>query len=134
MLFKLGLVSVFVLAVLVGTLAGRAQTKTSALPPPTLLPTAIPTPAAAHVDIVTSGKQSPPAVYLPTLLTVRAGQTVTWTNKSSGDHSATANSGSFDSGALSPGETYTWTPKAAGTYSYSDIFYPDIAGAIDVRP
>ena len=132
--FKLGLIALLALAVLVGTVAGRSQPKSSAALLPTLVPTPIPTPSPGHVVIADTGNPAQPARYVPSTIAVSLGQTVTWTNESSGVHSVTANNGTFDSGALSAGATFQWTPKKSGVYPYADIFFPNINGVVIVHP
>jgi plastocyanin len=55
--------------------------------------------------------------YAPTPLTVRAGDTVTWTNRDSAQHSAFFNDG-FKTPALSQGQSASLVFTSAGTFSY----------------
>jgi plastocyanin len=55
--------------------------------------------------------------YAPTPLTVRAGDTVTWTNRDSAQHSAFFNDG-FKTPALSQGQNASLVFTSAGTFSY----------------
>ena len=71
--------------------------------------------------------------YVPEEVTVRAGQTVVWTNTSSMFHTVTADpvlakdrshaqlpegAGPFDSGNIAPGEAFRHTFEVPGTYVY----------------
>ena len=56
--------------------------------------------------------------YSPGDLQVPLGAKVTWTNRDSAPHSATASDGSWDTGVLSKGQSATLTFNHAGTYSY----------------
>ena len=71
-------------------------------------------------------------MYLPAELTVRVGQKVTWINRDSSGHTATADNGAFNTDVLNPGQKYTWTPKHPGTYSYSDYTQSNLQGTIVV--
>src|SRR5207237_1173288 len=55
--------------------------------------------------------------YSPTPLTIRAGDTVTWTNRDSAQHSAFFNDG-FKTPALSQGQSASLLFSTAGTFSY----------------
>jgi plastocyanin len=56
--------------------------------------------------------------YQPGDITVPAGATVTWVNKDTVLHSATADDGSFDTGLLDPGASASVTFDKPGTYVY----------------
>jgi plastocyanin len=56
--------------------------------------------------------------FNPGTLTIKVGETVTWTNKDSYAHTVTSNNGSFDSGNMASGETFSFTFNTVGTYSY----------------
>jgi len=55
--------------------------------------------------------------YSPTPLTIRAGDTVTWTNRDSAQHSAFFNDG-FKTPALSQGQSASLVFSSAGTFNY----------------
>jgi plastocyanin len=69
----------------------------------------------------------------PGTLTVKVGDTVTWTNKDITGHSATADDKSFDTGVLSQGESGTFTFTKAGTYGYHCTPHPNMKGTIIVE-
>lgn len=71
--------------------------------------------------------------YSPATLTVKVGDTVTWTNNDSLEHSATAGDNSFDTGLLSPGESGTVTFSKAGTFVYHCQIHPSMTGTIVVQ-
>lgn len=56
--------------------------------------------------------------FNPNSLTVKVGDTVTWTNKDVPGHSATADDNSFDTGVLGTNESGAATFDKAGTYTY----------------
>ena len=70
--------------------------------------------------------------YAPQELTIRVGDTVTWTNLDVVAHTATSTSGAFDSGDLEQGESYSLTFDAAGTYDYLCTPHPSMTGRIIV--
>jgi plastocyanin len=69
--------------------------------------------------------------FEPKDLTVKVGDTVTWTNDGQLPHTATAEG--FDSGSIAPGDTYEWTAEKAGTVSYVCTFHPGMEGTITVN-
>src|SRR5215208_2694997 len=72
--------------------------------------------------------------FKPAQITIKRGTKVTWINKDSTTHTATANNGrSFDSGRLGPGQRYTHTLKSAGKKSYHCEIHPDMKGTITVK-
>ena len=68
-------------------------------------------PAANSVEIKSMA-------FTPAALTVKVGQTVTWTNQDQFAHTVTSDAGEFKSGNLAKGGTYTFTFTKAGTYTY----------------
>jgi len=84
-------------------------------------------------------------------VTVKVGTTVKWTNNGPSAHTATSNTGTWDSGQVSgptsgggygggsAGGTYQHTFMAAGTYDYHcsnhpPSLYPGFTGTITVTP
>jgi plastocyanin len=132
--YSFTLVSVIIVAVFIGVVAARSQAHIVAAPVPTSTPTPVPTPAPNQVEIVTNPGGSPDAFYIPPTLAVRVGQKVTWINLATDDHSATSDTGAFNSDVLSRGESFSWTPQRAGRYPYSDFLHPDMRGSILVSP
>lgn len=71
----------------------------------------------------------------PQNITVKAGTTVTWTNKDSASHTVTADQASADAPAsqnLAQGQTYSFTFKKAGTYAYHCQIHPSMKGTVTV--
>jgi len=54
----------------------------------------------------------------PADLTVSVGDTVTWSNKDSTAHTATADGGAFDTGTIAAGSSKSVTFSRAGTFTY----------------
>lgn len=70
--------------------------------------------------------------FNPTPLTIHVGDTVTWTNEDSVQHSATSTNGAFNTGLLSKGQSGSHTFTQPGTYSYICEIHPFMHGTIIV--
>lgn len=62
--------------------------------------------------------------YSPAEVTVNAGESVTWTNSGDEPHTATADSGAFDTPVLNSGESASVTLSHPGTFSYFCKLHP----------
>jgi plastocyanin len=71
--------------------------------------------------------------FHPGTVTVNVGDTVTWTNNDGVQHTATANSGAFDTDAISPGSSKSVTFHSAGTFAYHCEIHPSMHGTVVVR-
>jgi plastocyanin len=72
--------------------------------------------------------------FKPAHITIKRGTRVTWINKDSTTHTATANNGAFDSGRLRPGQRFSHTFKTAGrTNKYHCEIHPDMRGSVVVK-
>lgn len=74
--------------------------------------------------------------FAPATLTVKAGETVTWTNEDAAPHTVTSTDGPgveakvtslFDSGSMGQGETFSYTFETAGTYAYECTIHAGMA-------
>ncbi|MFC1464103.1 MAG: cupredoxin family copper-binding protein [Candidatus Brachytrichaceae bacterium NZ_4S206] len=70
--------------------------------------------------------------YSPRQVTVRVGDTVTWTNNDFAPHTVTANDTSFDSGTLGQGGVYSRTFGTTGVFSYFCAIHPSMTGSVRV--
>ncbi len=70
--------------------------------------------------------------FLPSSVSVNAGDTVVWTNNDSVSHTVTANDGSFDSGLLLPGATFSHTFATGGGVSYHCTIHPGMVASIAI--
>ena len=66
-------------------------------------------------------------------ITISIGDIITWTNQDSAPHSATADNGEFDSGALNNGESFTFIFNTAGTYTYHCSIHNGMTATIIVE-
>ena len=74
--------------------------------------------------------------FSPASLTVKAGTTVTWTNKDSDAHTVTSQGtgGPLGSAALSTGQSYSFTFTKPGTYAYLCTIHPFMTATVTVTP
>jgi plastocyanin len=86
-------------------------------------------PSAAPV--ATNAVQIANFAFGPAAITVRAGTTVTWTNKDEDAHTV-AITGAAVSKPLQNGDTYTYTFAQAGTYPYICTIHPNMHGMVVV--
>jgi plastocyanin len=71
--------------------------------------------------------------FAPKQIKAKVGQTITFTNKDSAPHTATATDGAkFDSGQLDQGKSFSYTAKKAGTIQFVCSFHPNMTGTITV--
>jgi len=109
-----------------------------------ILPWALPGASASAPAATTAAAQAVSIVniaYSPTTVTIAAGTPVTWTNNetSATSHSATSDTGAFDSspscpssGCLMPGQSFSFTFATAGTYAYHCRVHSSMHGTIVV--
>jgi plastocyanin len=92
--------------------------------------------AAAESEAGTASTESEVTIesftFSPETLEIAAGTTVTWTNNDEAMHTATADDGSFDTGAINQGESASVTFDEPGTYTYTCTFHPGMKGTIVV--
>ena len=73
------------------------------------------------------------ACYSPNPIRITVGSTITWTNDHSIAHTATADSGAWDTGALATGATSSAIAfNTAGTFAYHCRFHTDMHGTVIV--
>ena len=77
-----------------------------------------------NVNIVSGG-------YTPSTLSIKAGDTVVWTNTDTVDHTVSS-APTFDSTAILPGGTWSYTFNSTGTYNYSCLFHQTMTGQVVV--
>ncbi|WP_371872480.1 cupredoxin domain-containing protein [Mycobacterium paragordonae] len=72
--------------------------------------------------------------FAPATLTVRAGGTVTWTNRDEEPHTVAASDGSFHSPGMGTGATFSRTFATPGTFEYVCSIHPMMRGTVVVTP
>ncbi|WP_369829083.1 plastocyanin/azurin family copper-binding protein [Mycobacterium sp. 852002-50816_SCH5313054-b] len=85
-------------------------------------------PAAATGDQVTIDNFA----FAPVTLTVKAGTTVTWTNRDEEPHTVAASDGSFHSPGMGTGATFSHTFPTAGKFDYVCSIHPMMHGTVVV--
>lgn len=70
--------------------------------------------------------------FAPQSLRVKVGTRVTWTNRDSTAHTATADQGSVDTGTINSGQSKTITFNRTGTFAYHCAFHAFMTGRINV--
>ncbi len=72
-------------------------------------------------------------VYNPQQVTVKAGTTVTWTNRDDIPHTVTSQTGVFRSKALDTDDKFSFTFATPGSYPYFCALHPHMTGTIVVE-
>ncbi|MSP14532.1 MAG: SpoIID/LytB domain-containing protein [Chloroflexi bacterium] len=70
--------------------------------------------------------------FNPAFITIPVGSTLVWTNQGSQVHTATDNSGTWDSGDLAPGQSFSQTLATIGSYPYHDQRHGSLTGVTRV--
>jgi YVTN family beta-propeller protein len=71
--------------------------------------------------------------FAPDSITVKAGQTVTFTNNDPVAHTSTSADGGWDSGDIPPGGSFKATLQQPGTYTYHCSIHPFMQGTLIVQ-
>jgi plastocyanin len=71
--------------------------------------------------------------YAPASLTIKAGETVVWTNNDEHDHTVVADDKSFKSGNIGTGDSFRHQFDKKGTFTYSCSYHPRMKGTITVE-
>ena len=71
--------------------------------------------------------------FKPATVTIKAGQSVVWTNNDDRDHTVEADDGSFKSGKLGAGETYAHAFPKKGKFTYGCSYHPRMKGVVVVE-
>lgn len=74
----------------------------------------------------------PGRFYAPQQLNVLAGQTVTWRNDDTSDHTVTSPDAGFDSGRIGHGGTFSFTFATPGVYEYACTIHRYMKGTVEV--
>lgn len=73
-------------------------------------------------------------LFTPSQITIEQGETVTWTNNDSVDHTVTADTGNGPkSETIKPGSTYHYTFNEVGSFQYHCEFHSAMHGTVVVR-
>jgi plastocyanin len=81
--------------------------------------------------------------FVPDVLVVRRGDTVTWVNQDLVPHTATATpataraaagTGAFDSHDIAVNATWSWVATATGVHAYHCLYHSGMGGTLKVKP
>jgi len=86
-------------------------------------------PAAVRTHVVTIADMQ----FTPATLDLVPGDTVVWINKDLVPHTATAASGTFDSGKIEAQNSWRYTIRASGRFSYACAYHPTMTGLVAVK-
>ena len=112
-----------------GSSYGAKPTTTTAAPAAETTTTVAPAPTGGTTVSIKD------FAFAPKSLTVKVGDTVTWTNEDDSTHTATSDDSvtpKFDSGDIDTSKTGTVTFTKAGTYAYHCDFHGNMHGTIVV--
>jgi len=99
-----------------------------------LVALAFPLLSASRADAATVTIEISDFAFQPATITVRVGDTVTWTNLDSAAHTATdTGSGALFDGEMATGESFSYTFTAVGTFHYICTFHPEMKGTVIVE-
>jgi plastocyanin len=71
--------------------------------------------------------------FKPQQVTVKAGDTVVWTNGDDIPHTATSTTRAFNSKALDTNESFSFTFTTPGSFSYFCALHPHMTGSVVVE-
>jgi plastocyanin len=72
-------------------------------------------------------------MFMPTTLTVNAGDKVTWVNKDDEPHTVVSDTGAFRSRAIDTDESFSYKFDQPGTYRFTCSIHPRMVGTIVVK-
>jgi plastocyanin len=72
-------------------------------------------------------------MFSPTPVTVKAGSTVTWTNKDDEPHTVVSDTGVFKSGGMDTNESFSYKFDKPGTYHFTCSIHPRMVGTVVVQ-
>lgn len=117
---KIWFIGLLVIAVLISGCTTTTTTRPAEPTPVTTTSAPVTkTPAPVSVAIKSS-------TFVPNIVEISKGTTVTWTNDDGVAHTVTSISGAFDSGNIEPGKTYSYTFNQAGPFEYSCTNHPSM--------
>jgi len=98
--------------------------------PALLLALAFLGPASAATTVTVSITK---AGFVPSALTIAAGDTVTWTNADTSSHQVISKDAGFATPLLKPGESYSFLFKTPGRYTYQESAVKKMRGTVTVK-
>jgi plastocyanin len=71
--------------------------------------------------------------FSPASVTIKKGESVTWTNEDSASHTIVSDSNVFQSGSLANGQTFSFTFNTAGQFPYHCSIHPSMKAMVIVQ-
>ena len=71
--------------------------------------------------------------FQPSVLTVKVGDTITWTNKDPFPHTVTSTAGAFDSHEIAPGKSWKYSAAKKGEFAYVCLLHPTMKATLKVE-
>ena len=112
---------VVILSVLVASCGGGSPETTAA-------PSTTAGAAAGGAQVMLRG-----SAFDPETVTIRTGESVTWTNEDSANHTVVGDSGGFESDDLAKGDTFSFAFATPGTFAYHCSIHPSMKGTVIVE-
>lgn len=139
----LGLVLIVILVAGYFLLSNRSpQTQTNLVPTPTesASPSPQSSPATSSAQIQTTTVKITSSGFVPATVTIKAGDSVTWTNDDTSVHTVNSSPhpthtdyAPLNLNQLKAGESKSLTFPQAGTYKYHDHLRPSLTGSVVVQ-
>jgi len=95
--------------------------------------TPTPVPVNVPVSIVPSAASQGSNAYNPNPVAIKVGDSLTWTNNDTRNHTMTENTGAWNSGNIAPGQTYTLAFTTKGTFTYHCNLHSGMSGTVNVQ-
>ena len=92
-----------------------------------------PTPSGSSVTIVSGAEFLTSTAFSPNPINVSVGTTVTWVNTDNTAHTATSNTGAFNTGTIAAGGQASKQFTTAGSFPYHCSFHPGMVATINVQ-
>ena len=121
---RIAALAVLALVVMVATACGSTPNTPAASSTAGSTPAAVPATAAVSIKDF---------AFKPSTVTVKVGQSVTWTHDDSVPHTVTSDAADWDSGNLSKGKTFGHTFEKAGTFTYHCAIHSTMKGTVVVQ-
>jgi len=90
-------------------------------------------PVNTPVSIVPSAASQGTNAYNPNPVALKVGDSITWTNNDTRNHTMTENTGAWNSGNIAPGATYTLTFSTKGSFVYHCALHSGMSGTVNVE-
>lgn len=113
--------------------SSSSPSQPSPTPAPTPAPTPTPGGSSSSVSIPGGASSLGNRAFAPDSINVSVGDTVTWTNNDTIEHTSTSDGNAWNSGVVSPGGRFSFTFQSAGAFNYHCTIHPDMVGTVVVH-